>query len=247
MGGRPTCWSISLLIFVLAGCSSSPTSPEAPLPSPGAGLVIKRVDASQLPELGNYFPALDEDRLMLAPPIEWNWASRREGYLARMHLDKTRRVRLPRIWVTVEDPPSGATDQLTEENLVAHARFVQSRLERDGTKLVEPVQPMVIGTVPCVRYVRATRYRVREKTSQSLTAERQILETIQAGRRYTIDLHVHPGTILRHRDDAYAMLAGMEFLTPMTPLQPPTPDPEPTDLEPTEPEPTEPEPTEPEN
>ncbi|MFP6753062.1 MAG: hypothetical protein VB855_15375 [Pirellulaceae bacterium] len=216
MGGRPRFRSITLLVFFLPGCSSSPTSPDIPPPSPGAALAIKRVDASQLPALGDYFPPLDEGRLMLAPPSQWSWASRREGYLARIFVDKTRRVRLPRIWVTVEDPRDEATGQLTEENLVAHARFVQSRLDADDIKLVEPVRPLVIGTVPCIRYVRATRFRVREERSQSLTAERQILETIQAGRRYTIDLHVHPGTILRHRDDAYAMLAGMEFITAMT-------------------------------
>ncbi len=216
MGGRRRFRSITLLVFFLPGCSSSTTSPDIPPASPGAALQIKRVDTSQLPALGDYFPPLDEGRLMLASPSEWSWASRREGYLARIFMDKTRRTRLPRIWVTVEDPRGEATGQLTEENLVAHARFVQSCLDTDNIKLVEPVRPLIIGTVPCVRYVRATRFRVREEKSQSLTAERQILETIQAGRRYTIDLHVHPGTILRHRDDAYAMLAGMEFITAMT-------------------------------
>lgn len=216
MGGRRRFRSITLLVFFLPGCSSSTTSPDIPPASPGAALQIKRVDTSQLPALGDYFPPLDEGRLMLASPSEWSWASRREGYLARIFMDKTRRTRLPRIWVTVEDPRGEATGQLTEENLVAHARFVQSCLDTDNIKLVEPVRPLIIGTVPCIRYVRATRFRVREEKSQSLTAERQILETIQAGRRYTIDLHVHPGTILRHRDDAYAMLAGMEFITAMT-------------------------------
>ena len=216
MGGRRRFRSITLLVFFLPGCSSSTTSPDIPPASPGAALQIKRVDTSQLPALGDYFPPLDEGRLMLASPSEWSWASRREGYLARIFMDKTRRTRLPRIWVTVEDPRGEATGQLTEENLVAHAHFVQSCLDADNIKLVEPVRPLIIGTVPCIRYVRATRFRVREEKSQSLTAERQILETIQAGRRYTIDLHVHPGTILRHRDDAYAMLAGMEFITAMT-------------------------------
>ena len=204
MGGRRRFRSITLLVFFLPGCSSSTTSPDIPPASPGAALQIKRVDTSQLPALGDYFPPLDEGRLMLASPSEWSWASRREGYLARIFMDKTRRTRLPRIWVTVENPRGEATGQLTEENLVAHARFVQSCLDTDNIKLVEPVRPLIIGTVPCVRYVRATRFRVREEKSQSLTAERQILETIQAGRRYTIDLHVHPGTILRHRDDPQA-------------------------------------------
>lgn len=214
MKGRPTFWSIFTLLFILAGCSSSTTSPTSTTSTSDAVLQIKQVDSSQLPPLGDYFPPLDEGRLALAAPADWGWASRREGYLARIFLDKTRRVRLPRIWVTVEDPGSETPTQLSNENLVQYARTVQSRLDRDGIKLVEQVQPMVLGTVPCVRYVRATRFRVRDEKSQSLTAERQILETVQAGRRYLIDLHVHPGTILRHRNEAYAMMAGMEFTIP---------------------------------
>jgi len=234
MRGRSHCWSFSILLFILAGCSSSSPGPKTTTPAADTAPGIKRVDASQLPSLGDYFPPLDEGRLKLASPVGWSWASRREGYLARIFLDKTRRVRLPRIWVTVEDPGNGATDQLTEENLVAHARFVQSRLKGDGIKLVEQVQPLVIGTIPCVRYVRATRFRVREEKSQSLTAERQILETIQAGRRYTIDLQVHPGTVLRHRNEAYSMLAGMEFIAPTD--EEPTPEPPQEEAEAADPE-----------
>ena len=124
MKGRPHCWSFSILLFILAGCSSPSTGPKTPTPAADTAPGIKRVDASQLPSLGDYFPPLDGGRLMLASPAGWSWASRREGYLARIFLDKTRRVRLPRIWVTVEDPRNEATGQLTEENLVAHARFV---------------------------------------------------------------------------------------------------------------------------
>ena len=234
MRGRSHCWSFSILLFILAGCSSSSPGPATPTPAANTPPGIKRVDASQLPSLGDYFPPLDEGRLKLASPAGWSWASRREGYLARIFLEKPRRVRLPRIWVTVEDPANGATDQLTEQNLVAHARFVQSRLKGDGIKLVEQVQPLVIGTTPCVRYVRATRFRVREEKSQSLTAERQILETIQAGRRYTIDLQVHPGTVLRHRNEAYSMLAGMEFIAPTD--EEPTPEPPQEEAEAADPE-----------
>ena len=210
------CWSIPVLLSLLVGCSSSSTSQPESTPVPPAALVVKQVDQSQLPSLGDYFPPLDEGRVKLAPPADWSWGSRRQGYLVRMHLDKTRSVRLPRIWVTVEGAGEGAAEQLTPDNLVTHASFVQARLDRDGIKLLERVQPMVIGSVPCVRYVRVTRFRVRDAASESITAERQILETIQKGRQYTIDLQVHRGSLLTHRNKAYAVLAGMQFSKSMT-------------------------------
>ena len=63
MRGRSHCWSFSILLFILAGCSSSSPGPATPTPAAGTAPGIKRVDASQLPSLGDYFPPLDEGRL----------------------------------------------------------------------------------------------------------------------------------------------------------------------------------------
>lgn len=201
---------IVLMVLALAGCGD-----QSP-PTPGANSAattrdVKQVDASRL-EWGDPLPPLDDGRVILSAPKDWAVLPRRRGYLTQFYRDKTQQVRIPRIWVTVEESTLPELRTVDADNLEQFAQLVAERLAAKGTKLLEPVRPMMIGNTPCARYVQMTTFSSTERgQTQKLTAERQILEVLAGGRLYTIDLHVPPHKMLDYRDAGYAVAASMSF------------------------------------
>ena len=222
-----------LWLFSLAGCQGEADQPTAspqqtskaakPAAKP---LTLRVVDADSLnlsEVLADAIP-VEPGKLEISGPVDWGLASRSSDYLARFYLDRTRRTRLPRIWITAKTIPEPAIETVTEENVIEYATDIASRLASESDQeLLEAVIPMLIGNRPCARYVRQTRYKFKDGNNiRSVVAERQILVTMVAGREITLELHVLAGEIKQFRDLAYAVLAGMNFLDTTEP--PPTPE-----------------------
>jgi hypothetical protein len=214
----------TLCLLLLAGCqgetdqqTAAPQKASKPAAKPAAKpLTLRTVseDSLNLAEvLGDANP-VETGKLEIAGPLDWGRAPRSSDYIARFYLDRTRRTRLPRIWITAETISEPAIETVTKENVIEYATQVASQLKSESDQeLLEPVIPMLIGSRPCARYVRQTRFPFKDGNNQrSVVGESQVLMTMVAGRQFTVDLHVLPGDIKQFRDLAYAVLAGMNFL-----------------------------------
>lgn len=199
-----------LVLAVCLGCGGGEepsksdarnTSDETPAEAPADG-AIKKISTSKLPPLGDALPALDGGRVdQLAPPKGWDLLPRDNKYVARFATKKTNPNDLPRILVTVE-PASDFTDDVTGDNV---AEFAQSLA--DDKKYLESPKPMLIGDNAYARYVTQAK-------KGSRTVERQFLETVFDGRRYAVVLEVFAEDLLKNRDLAYAVAAGIKYTAP---------------------------------
>ena len=170
----------------------------------------KRVAREQLPGLGTEMTKLDGGRVTLSPPENWYVSEPNAKYVARFSLFKKGESSLPLVVVTAEDSPFAKLNNLTEPDLDAFARHMSELVNQRG-KVLERVRPMVIGNVPCIRYVKAANFVFRTPKMEKIEGEQQMLQTLQGGRLYTIELRVRKDTIRTHRDAAYAVLASMKF------------------------------------
>ena len=190
-----------------ASDNAAPTEsaqPPAAVPTTSA---VKKVDASGF-KLGDYLPPLDGGRIELASPDGWKPAPRDSKYVVRF-VERDSRGGLPRIDVIVEENNLGGFTDVTEANVAEFTAAVAKDLEANGTAVLEPPIPMVIGSVPCARYVSYLKLKIG--AGGTILAERQTLELLHAGRRYKINLLVMPETLLESRDAAYAVCAGIRF------------------------------------
>ena len=214
----------TLCLLLLTGCqseteqsdSSTQKGSKPPEESPAKPLTLRTVTADSLrltEVLADAIP-VEPGKLEVSGPVDWGLAPRSSDYIARFYLDRTRRTRLPRIWLTAKTIPEPAIATVTKENVVEYATNVAKQLASESDQeLLEPVIPMLIGNRPCARYVRKTRFKFKDGNNvRSIVAERQILVTMVAGREFTVDLHILPGEIKQFRDLAYAVLAGIKFL-----------------------------------
>ena len=229
----------TLCLLFLAGCqsetdqqTSAPQKASKPAAKPAAEpLTLRTVseDSLNLAEvLADAIP-VEPGKLELSGPVDWGLAPRSSDYVARFYLDRTRRTRLPRIWITAKTISEPTIETVTEDNVIEYATQVASQLTSESDQeLLESVIPMLIGNRPCARYVRQTRYKFKDGNNlRSIVAERQVLMTMVAGREITLELHVLPGEIKQFRDLAYAVLAGMNFLDAAKP--PPATEPAPNE------------------
>ncbi len=204
---------ILLTLLASLGCgkdqAAAPPSDRDPKAVP---IRTATIDVDQLPPLDATMPPVDDGRLLIAPPQGWGRAPRSENYLVQFYLDPSRQARLPRIVVHVEPWEHESISTVNSDNVLPFAELVKQQINPET--LAEPVLALMIGQRACARYVvrAAINFRSSDGTSsQRVTIERQVLETVVNNRRYTLDLQVHPGTIVRYRDHAYAVLAGMQF------------------------------------
>jgi hypothetical protein len=196
MRGRPILLAL-LCAAMCAGCGGGSTKPVDRF----AVKVAKDGEGYDL-SVGDKMPTLDEGRIELAVPEGWKPMSRSSPYVIRFDRGGT----LPRIEVIAEDSPF-EIETLTAENVAEFARILDKEVA--GPTILEPPKPMIIGGMPCVRYVVAVRLRTR--TGGVLDAERQVIETIFKNRLYRVNLLILEGEILRYRDAAYAVVASLEF------------------------------------
>ena len=213
---------ILLVVLSLAACNkpepaAKRTTSSNPVPVPDAPaapkspavasttLDIKKVDASGF-KLSYDLPPLDGGKIEIATPDGWKPMSRDSKFVVRFSELKGGGG-LPRIEVFVEENDLGGLTDVTQANVAAFTTAVAKDLEAHGTAVIETPVPMVIGSVPCVRYVSHLKLKIGEGT---LLVERQTL--LHAGRVYKIDLLVELDKLNEsHRDAAYAVCAGVRF------------------------------------
>jgi hypothetical protein len=162
---------------------------------------MKSYSAAELPKLDDPLPPLDNGRVEnLAPPQGWERLPRDGNYLARFIIKGHLANDLPRILVTVEDAGSDLPTNVTAENVDAFADQIQAEL----TKFQEPAKALQLGDNYYARFVTGAKKGAR-------SVDRQVLVTVQNGRRYSFTLEVYSDQILEHRDAAYATSAGVKY------------------------------------
>jgi hypothetical protein len=203
-------FSLGGLISLLTACQEAPegSSGEAVRGTAASSKNESVQQKTPSAELANYLPPLDGGRIEIAPPAKWRTMPRDSDYVTRFY--KTDRNGLPRIEVKVEESRFGEISSVTRGNVERFAEMVAADLKAQGTKPIEPVIPLVIGEVPCARYVTSLQLNMGDK---AIPAERQRLLVLNEGRLYTIDLLVLRDTLIRSRDAAYAVCSSMRFIS----------------------------------
>ncbi len=218
---RPT-QSLCLAVLFLAGCRQQADTPPAPAPTPMlssprklASPEILGYTVEDLSVIGSYLPALDEACLQVAPPAEWHVAPRSKNYVVRFLFDRNRRLELPRITVKVSAAQEEDPRNLSKKNLVSYIQSMKKRMDEKKLQAMDgEIEPLVLGAVPCARYVVRKKFRRGEK---NVSGECEVVQTIRAGRVYTVFLDVYAGTLVRYRADAYAVMATAKFLSTADP------------------------------
>lgn len=198
----------------------APEVPPAPAPSE-----IHAYAVDELPPLAAYLSAdLDAGRLRAAPPSDWFVASRDKQHLAQFVLDRTGQSPLPRIRIDARDAPFQQLRDVTRENLPEFLALFPAALD-DATRgaTAGRILMLMIGDVPCLRYTQNLEFRVGPR---KYAGERGVLVTLRQGRLYTVTLDVYVGKLDVYNGDAFAVMAGLQFLPPTAP-GPTAPDQEP--------------------
>ena len=183
---------------------NSPAGAANSAPDQAAAQGVTKIPRDQLP-IGDYMPPLDEDRIEIAKPKNWQALPRDSDFLTRFY--ESNRNGLPRIEITVKPQTYGDLTTVTAENVEQFAQLVAADLGE--LELVEKVLPLQVGSTPCARYVG--RVDLKLATGQTISAERQRLLVLQDSRLYTIDLLVMPNTLRKSRNAAYAVCASLRF------------------------------------
>lgn len=197
---RSLCISLAFAAPWVAGCDSFGTKPGT-----GEATGPKTYDRAKLPATTQELPPLDQGRVDVPTPKGWQWRSQEKGLLTRFNLQD--RSGLPVILVKLDAEATSEIETVTPENVAAYAEEVHAALEAKGTKLLEPVRPLILGDSAWARYVIAGKL----PDKQIATVERQILKTTRFGRTYVLELQVTRGELTQYRDAAYAIGAGMKI------------------------------------
>jgi hypothetical protein len=204
-------WAI--LLALAAGCGQQADDRSAPDGAPA-------VDSRELPELGDYLPPLDDDRLEVAPPQGWHVPSASSKYVVRVQ--KSVRDSYPSMIVTAEDRGGQGVRDVSEENVRQFAAQVAEAVNKKASA----VQPRKIGSFVGVAY--AKRAKVRQPVTRILDV--LYLETVVAGRKYRFELRSEEGSLDEDRPYLYAFVGGTRFLDATSPPEeeaPPQPETEP--------------------
>jgi hypothetical protein len=188
--------------------------PASPLTS-AAPSTIYRYSVEQLSPLGATLEGLDKGRLSVAPPATWQLEPRRKEYLARFRLGRNQVIPLPRITVEAREAEFKQPVDATEQNLgQLRERIHASFGERTIAALKETPQELIVGDVPCVRYLVRRGFSVSGGaggTPQTYAGEREVVQTLVAGRIYSVILDAFEGTVDDYRGDLFAVVASLRF------------------------------------
>lgn len=181
---------------------------------------VKRYSVTELKvKPGDPMPPLDGGRLEIAAPVGWDWKRPSSGeHIVGFHVKGGTLNSMPRILVSVDAAATAGLDDLDEATVQEFAAAVTQQLQ--GAKLKAPVQAMLIGDVPCARYVESAR-------KGNAWVARQFIKTVAGGRTYTVLLESYEDQFGTYRDAGYAVVASMKFAAAGSPPTiPETPQPE---------------------
>lgn len=164
---------------------------------------MKTVDVAALPAVNDPLPPLDDGRIELCIPKDWDLLPRSSECLARARQRPDDDY--PQLIVTAGD--SLSPQQMSRDNLGEYIGTVRKRLEGEKATLAGEVGGVSIGDFLGVAYVRRSK-------SGGTKLERLMLETIHGGRLYTIELRAREGTLRHFRQHAEAVAAHLRFPSP---------------------------------
>lgn len=185
-------------IGALPGCGDSLKPPQSDEQAGPAEVKLRT-----LPKLGDYLPPLDGNRIQVAPPRDWYLPPRSSKWIARFQISQ--RAGYPKIVIQAED--YDGIFKVSEENVGQFARQIAAEYEADGStaKLASPVEPIKVGQFCGVDYVRRAK-------SGNMVVDRLFMETVVAGRKYSIELRAVQGTVRKFRPHLLAVAGGIKFL-----------------------------------
>ncbi len=193
------------LLGSLLGCgadSSSPSSAASQSASAGGPAPLQVISTQGLPELGDYLPPLDDDRIEVAGPKGWDVPSRSSRYLVWFR--RSAKASYPCVIITAKDHPGEDVFTVSEENAGKFADQTAAALDKDRSA----VRPVRIG-----RFVGASYWkRGKEPKSVSKIIELLYLDTVVAGRKYSIHLRSREGDLEQDQPYLFAVADGIRFL-----------------------------------
>lgn len=203
------------LVVALAsfGCrqQAEPVTPKKPSssPPPSVRREVPGYAQNDLSDITGYLPVLDDGRLKVALPIQWRMEPRSRDYVVRFRFDQNRQLPLPRITIHARDVVEGEPDNLTKDGLAGYIEVMAGQMEeKQRAAIVGQINPLMLGNIPCARYVTPRSFRLGKRV---IPGDREVVQTIRGGRVYTILLDVTAGTLIDYRGDAYAVVAWMQF------------------------------------
>jgi hypothetical protein len=205
---------------LLLGCGS-PDKEEAP----AAGR-IETVGLSDLPKLGNPIPSLDDGRIEVAPPEGWHIPPRSSQWIVRFQATAT--LPYPSVIITAEDYEN--VFDVTKDNVNKFAEIIASALKEDKPTASRAISPAPIEIGPFVGVAYRSRGAARYR-GKRIVVERLIVETVAAGRKYTIELRTRERDLDEYRPCLLAVAGGIRFVETDTAEPPEKPTEPATDLE----------------
>ena len=207
-----TLWLGCALLLTSAGCGPS-SDPARGGGAGGAGGAttatatqdatgIKHYAPEKLPAVDYNIPPQDEGRLEVPTPPGWFAGSRQSAVLIWFY--EKDKAGLPRIVITGEPCQREGINTITKANVLDFAKTVSTELEAKEQEVLEEPRAVMLGDNAWVRYVLLGKYK-------NTPVDRQILRTVVDGREYVVDLQVLRETVMKHRDSAYAIAAGIKF------------------------------------
>lgn len=216
-------WLVAGVCLAVTGCGSSTSESDSPAanaksgtgkntPDAGGGKVpqvtsteLKRYAVADLRvQPGDPLPPLDGGNLQIAVPQEWDWARPQSDsgkqYLIGFHRKGSSLTNLPRILIEAEEAPA-EFPTVTEASLDKFVQYVGSTVSADAVRV--PVQPLILGDIPCSRHVESARRK-------TVSVPRQVIKTVVNGRMYTVSLEVLELQFELYRDAAYAVVASIQ-------------------------------------
>lgn len=205
------CLAVSLaLVF---GCSDTPKQGT----SDSGDKRIETVSLEKLPQLDDPLPSpLDEGRIEVASPTKWHIAPQSTKWIVRFQ--GRRGDAYPSIFVTAEDyKQREKVFDVDEDNVDEFAGLIDAAFKADRKRLTRDVGAIKIGRLVGVTYGREGTVRADFK---EVVLERQFVETVVAGRKYTVELRAREGDSKKYRPYLLAAAGGIKFLEP-TEAEPP--------------------------
>ena len=188
-------------VGLVSGCDRSQRVPLPQRPT--------TVKVDELPELGDAIGPLDGQRIEVAPPKGWHVPSQSSRWIVRFTASE--QMRYPSIIVRAEDHQG--IFNCSRANVDQFAAEIADAFEKDksAAKQRMTIAPIEIGRFVGVSYRRRGRapYGVKK-----VMVERLLLDTVVAGRKYTIELQTREGDLDRYRPHLFAVAAGIKFLEP---------------------------------
>ncbi len=185
-------------LVVVLGCGETPS-----------GRVAKKSGSSKskrkLAKLGEYFGPLDDGRIeAIAPPKGWNVAPRSGKFVCRFHTPGGESY--PSIIVRSEDYEK--ISNVSDDNVGEFAKQIARSYRKGKLKQSMTITPIRVGEFVGISYQRRGKAPHGYKT---IIVNRLILDTVVAGRKYTIELQTRDDDTLKHRRYLEAVAAGIKF------------------------------------